>query len=71
MPLMDNVGLPIREALPMVVDLLASYDLRDRIKIFCSGKLITPAEVGWAYCVAPTVSVRPADSCSPSAAYNR
>ena len=51
MPLMDNVGLPIREALPMVVDLLASYDLRDRIKIFCSGKLITPAEVGWAYCV--------------------
>jgi glutamate synthase domain-containing protein 2 len=48
MPLMDNVGLPIREALPMVVDLLASYDLRDRIKIFCSGKLITPAEVGWA-----------------------
>ena len=51
MPLMDNVGLTIRESLPMVVDLLAGYDLRDRIKIFCSGKLITPAEVGWAYCV--------------------
>ena len=51
MPLMDNVGLTIRELLPMVVDLLAGYDLRDRIKIFCSGKLITPAEVGWAYCV--------------------
>ena len=51
MPLMDNVGLPIREALLMVVDLLASCDLCDRIKIFCSGKLITPTEVGWAYCV--------------------
>jgi glutamate synthase domain-containing protein 2 len=51
MPLMDNVGLTVREALPMVVDLLAAYELRNRIKVFCSGKLITPAEVGWAYCV--------------------
>ena len=50
MPLMDNVGLTIRETLPMVVDLLCAYDLRDRVKIFCAGKLITPAEVGWAYC---------------------
>lgn len=50
MPLMDNVGLTIREALPMVVDILCAYELRDRVKVFCSGKLITPAEVGWAYC---------------------
>jgi len=48
--LMDNVGLTIREALPMVVDILHKYGLRDRIKIFASGKLITPAEVAWAYC---------------------
>ncbi len=50
MPLMDNVGLPIKNALPMVVDILMRYGLRDRIKIIVSGKLITPAEVAWAYC---------------------
>ena len=50
MPLMDNVGLPIKEALPMVVDIFCKYDLRDRIKLFASGKLITPAEVAWAFC---------------------
>ncbi len=51
MPLMDNVGLPIRESLPMVVDILARYGLCDRIRIIASGKLITPAEVAWALCV--------------------
>ncbi len=50
MPLMDNVGLPIREALPMVVDVLMRHGLRERIKVIASGKLITPAEVAWAYC---------------------
>jgi len=50
MPLMDNVGLPIRHSLPMVVDILTRFGLRDRIKIIASGKLITPAEVAWAYC---------------------
>jgi glutamate synthase domain-containing protein 2 len=50
MPLMDNVGLSIREALPMVVDLLERHGLHDRIRIIASGKLITPAEVAWAYC---------------------
>ena len=50
MPLMDNVGLPIREALPMVVDIVTRYGLKDRIRIVASGKLITPAEVAWAYC---------------------
>ncbi len=50
MPLMDNVGLTIRESLPMVVDILCKYGLRDRIKLFASGKLITPAEVAWAFC---------------------
>ncbi|WP_346898053.1 FMN-binding glutamate synthase family protein [uncultured Roseibium sp.] len=51
MPLMDNVGLPISESLPMVVDILARHGLRERIKVIASGKLITPAEVAWAYCV--------------------
>ncbi len=50
MPLMDNVGLPIRNALPMVVDILTKHGLRGRIKLIASGKLITPAEVAWAYC---------------------
>ena len=50
MPLMDNVGLPVREALPMVCDLLAKHGLRERIKVIASGKLVTPAEVAWALC---------------------
>ena len=50
MALMDNVGLPLREALPMVVDALNRHSLKTRIKIIASGKLITPAEVAWAYC---------------------
>ena len=50
MPLMDNVGLPIRQSLPMVVDILIRHGLRDRIKVIVSGKLITPADVAWAYC---------------------
>ena len=50
MPLMDNVGLPLKQSLPMVVDLLIKHGLRDRIKVIVSGKLVTPAEVAWAYC---------------------
>ena len=47
---MDNVGLPVKEALPAVVDTLTFYGLRPRIKIIASGKLITPSEVAYAYC---------------------
>jgi glutamate synthase domain-containing protein 2 len=50
MPLMDNVGLLIRQSLPMVVDILTRHGLRDRVKVIAAGKLITPAEVAWAYC---------------------
>jgi len=50
MPLMDNVGLPIKESLPIVIDILQRYGLRDRVKVIASGKLVTPAEVAWAYC---------------------
>lgn len=48
MPLMDNVGLVIKESLPLVVDILTEYGLRDRVKIIASGKLVTPSEVAWA-----------------------
>ena len=48
MPLMDNVGLPVKESLPLVVDILQKYGLRERIRVIASGKLITPSEVAWA-----------------------
>ena len=50
MSLMDNVGLPIRESLPLVVDKLNEHGLRERIRIIASGKMITPAEAAWAFC---------------------
>jgi glutamate synthase domain-containing protein 2 len=51
MPLMDCVGLPIRESLPLVVDLLIKHGLRDRIRVIASGKLVNPSGVAWAMCV--------------------
>ncbi|WP_375205304.1 FMN-binding glutamate synthase family protein [Hyphococcus sp.] len=50
MSLMDNVGLPLKQALPMLSDILIRRGLRERIKIIASGKLVTPADVAWAYC---------------------
>lgn len=49
--LMDDVGLPIKESLPLLVDTLRRHGLRDRIKVICSGKRISPTEVAWAFCV--------------------
>ncbi|MEL6373569.1 MAG: FMN-binding glutamate synthase family protein [Pseudomonadota bacterium] len=57
MPLMDNVGLPIKESLLMVVDALHRHGLRARVKVIASGKLITPADVAWAYCAGADVVV--------------
>ncbi len=51
MALMDDVGLPIRESLPILVNKLNEYGLRERIKVICSGKLITPSAVATAICV--------------------
>jgi len=51
MPLMDTVGLPLRESLPMLVDKLKQYDLRDQVKVVASGKLINPSDVAWAICL--------------------
>lgn len=47
-PLIDHVGLPIKETLPWVVSLLNEAGLKDRIKIIVAGKLITPSMVAWA-----------------------
>jgi len=50
MPLIDNMGLTVRESLPTVDDHLRQAGLRDRIVLIASGKLITPSEVAWAFC---------------------
>jgi glutamate synthase domain-containing protein 2 len=51
MSLMDCVGLPIKESLPLVIDMLNRHGLKGRIRVIASGKLITPAEAAWALCV--------------------
>jgi len=50
MSLMDNVGLPLKQALPTIIDILERKGLKNRIKVIASGKMVTPAEVAWAYC---------------------
>lgn len=47
-PLMDYMGLPLKESLPLVVHLLEKHELKKRVKIIASGKLITPSKVAWA-----------------------
>jgi glutamate synthase domain-containing protein 2 len=48
MPLLDLVGVSIREALPLVVDLRNEFGLKDRIRLISSGKLVNPGDVAWA-----------------------
>ncbi|MDD9979151.1 MAG: FMN-binding glutamate synthase family protein [Boseongicola sp.] len=48
MPLIDLVGMSIREALPLVVDLRNAAGLKDRVRIVASGKLVNPGDVAWA-----------------------
>lgn len=47
-PLMDHVGLPIKESLPWLTALLQEAGLKERIKVIVAGKLITPHMVAWA-----------------------
>lgn len=51
MPLIDAVGLSLRESLYVLVDKLNAHGLRERVKVIASGKLITPADIAWALCV--------------------
>jgi glutamate synthase domain-containing protein 2 len=51
MSLIDYMGLPIRESLPLVVDIIDAYGLKERIKVIAGGKMITPGEAAWAVCV--------------------
>jgi glutamate synthase domain-containing protein 2 len=50
MPLIDLVGMPIREALMRVVDLRDRHGLKERIRIIAAGKLVNPGDVAWAIC---------------------
>lgn len=47
-PLMDHVGLSIKESLPWLTALLTDAGLKERIKIIVAGKLVTPHMVAWA-----------------------
>jgi glutamate synthase domain-containing protein 2 len=49
--LADYVGLPITQALPLVVSARDRHGLKDRIRIFAAGKLVTPDKVAWALCM--------------------
>ena len=49
------MGLPLKSALPILTDILERRGLRDRIWIIASGKLVTQAEVAWAYCAGADV----------------
>ncbi|MBW4093703.1 MAG: FMN-binding glutamate synthase family protein [Proteobacteria bacterium] len=50
-PLVDYVGLPITDALPLVAAARDRHGLAARIRIVASGKLITPDKVAWALCM--------------------
>ncbi len=49
--LADHVGLPLSEALPIAVDTLIKFGLRDRIRVIASGKLVTSPRAAWALCM--------------------
>ncbi|MGR3713571.1 MAG: FMN-binding glutamate synthase family protein [Shimia sp.] len=48
MPLIDLVGMPVREALPLVADLREEFGLNDRVRLIAAGKLVNPGDIAWA-----------------------
>ena len=43
--LQDGLGLPLFTALPILTGVLEKYGIRNRIKVFASGKLVTPDKI--------------------------
>ena len=43
--LQDGIGLPLFTALPILTGVLEKYGIRNRIKVFASGKLVTPDKI--------------------------
>ena len=50
MPLMDNVGLPIRESLPLVDNIRKRHGMGERVRLIASGKFVTPSAVAAGLC---------------------
>jgi glutamate synthase domain-containing protein 2 len=48
MPLIDLVGMSVREALPLVANIRDEHGLKQRIRLIASGKLVNPGDVAWA-----------------------
>jgi glutamate synthase domain-containing protein 2 len=48
---MDRVGLPLFPALKKVDDILTEHDVRNRLKIIASGKLVGPGRQLIAFCL--------------------
>ncbi len=48
MPLIDLVGMSIREALPLVATIRDKAGLTDRVRLVASGKLVNPGDIAWA-----------------------
>ncbi len=57
MTLIDDMGLNLHETLPTLVDKLIEYDLKKRILVIASGKMINPTDVAWALCVGADAAV--------------
>lgn len=55
--LIDDMGLPLRESLPLLDNKLREYGLRERVRVIASGKLVTPADAAWAICLGADVCV--------------
>lgn len=55
--LIDDMGLPLRESLPILDNKLREYGLRDRTRVIASGKLVTPADAAWAICLGADICV--------------
>jgi glutamate synthase domain-containing protein 2 len=50
MTLIDDMGLNLPNALPIVVNKLIHHGLRQRVRVIASGKLVNPVDVAWALC---------------------
>jgi len=46
--LLDNVGMSIREMLPVASGILAKNGLKEQIRLIAAGELVLPADVAWA-----------------------
>ena len=48
--MMSKIGLPIRESLTIVIDVLKTYGLKDDIKVIAAEKVLTPDDVVELFC---------------------